>query len=1197
MASLTLSLAAALTACWSAAPQPITSVTQTINEGFQVTNVQAFNTGVNSQAATGATGSSTGISINFDQPVNRASVERSINIFDGEINPALNPKKITKLGLTSMCNGTWRVRNANTSPIAFTWDIRKDSEREDNDEHDDDDKHRKGLEQGTGMVPANADVMLQTSSGPHSLRLLVGNKNQQSKHATRTACNSSPMTFAWAADSKSVVASPKTALVLNKTYSVVVSTFAKNSSGSLALSVPFVSKVVVKENSSTSGTLMPGGSWTSRDGVKISAPGGTLLEPIKVFAQTIQSTSLVVPLPSGYSVVSPFYEIGSESRIDSANGAFFKIGIPMVPNVPEDELGLLTLNPSYEVDTESSGADFIWLDSGFIFDATENTVNVYSTALLDKNSVFVLVRRVANTSSLSLNQTKNILPQSIYPEFSFECTIFKKNDCPSTLFQDGYTEFFSAYGKYSVEFSLSVDNVKPLLSSARMIKCGANNVNNGGYDVLKQQISICLEKKKDGSYDTKEGDYRDTIKHEVFHSVQRIWVKSAPRKNMTIGEINNLFLSRKWIMEGTARAVEKSTISQMNVNEKTIPRLNTVDLKAAGDLYLSEYKTQDFWVFAGQKNNYGYINQKQIFLTGLENPAEDVDSSIEYEGKLKKAYWDWSKNQGYEWNPNFRADKSPCQIDSKTTYPDFADNRFKTDLSSPLVIASQPVNSLTTRVIPIRFTNTDSRSVKVTLEATSATATPLNYKIYEGTVPSTQTDCTNDPEGTFQNGTKAEILETVSNKTELVIFVANTDFVNPSSFTVKVEAVAKITTPNIKQQTPNGLQDLTDNVTFTATRGQAVNTTLVLTNQGEIGSSMGYIIYPLGNQVTSGVSVASIRNPISTPTGTVSTDVWDSSLFRTRSGTLRHPDDLDTNNGENQAVIPIQATCPDAQVSLSEIMTLVYTTGAMDDFGTPDDPSDDEPELEIFPITVKLDCVGQRISEDYFVKSDKSILQWAMKAHGNNPASIDYQQRCYPAPPQYVEAPIPDLRGLLVANPSVGIYLFTDDGSKWSLRRYRLDSQYPTEIMWDSQLISGPNQTIGTSSLRSRLQSTDRDRSREQRVTYFYSLEQFKKNRVQAKGYFAGTLLTIAANSTVWGAGDDSFGQASGNGQAYQNGVVRTVPVLQQIPGPTNIIEVYGSYSYGMALSKTGDVWLWGSVHQCEQDYYGLTPRIIANIN
>ena len=251
MASLTLSLAAALTTCWSATPQPIISTTRSINDGFQVTGVQAFNTGVNSQGATGATASSTGISINFDQAVDRASLERAISVFDGEVNNARNPATFTKLGLTSLCNGNWRVHNPNATPISITWDVYTTTENR------------------VGVVPANTDAFFTSSQGANTVRVFVNGKQQQSKATNPANCTSSTLSFAWAADSKSAVASPKTLLTLNKAYSVVVSTFAKNSSSSAALSVPYVSKVMVQESSGTTGMLQPGGSWTSKDGVVI----------------------------------------------------------------------------------------------------------------------------------------------------------------------------------------------------------------------------------------------------------------------------------------------------------------------------------------------------------------------------------------------------------------------------------------------------------------------------------------------------------------------------------------------------------------------------------------------------------------------------------------------------------------------------------------------------------------------------------------------------------------------------------------------------------------------------------------------------------------------------------------------------------------------------------------------------------------
>ncbi len=78
--------------------------------------------------------------------------------------------------------------------------------------------------------------------------------------------------------------------------------------------------------------------------------------------------------------------------------------------------------------------------------------------------------------------------------------------------------------------------------------------------------------------------------------------------------------------------------------------------------------------------------------------------------------------------------------------------------------------------------------------------------------------------------------------------------------------------------------------------------------------------------------------------------------------------------------------------------------------------------------------------------------------------------------------------------------------------------------------------------------------------------------------------------------GDDFYGQVSGSGVSSQ-GQYKEVTEPQQIPGPVDIVEVYGTGSFVTALSSTGDVWLWGSVPTCDGEYYGLAPRILTNIN
>jgi hypothetical protein len=1005
MASLTLSLAAALTACWSAAPEPITTVVTAISAAFQVTDVQAFNTGVNSQAATGATGSSTGISISFDQPVNRASIERSINIFDGEINPALNPKKITKLGLTSMCNGTWRVRNANTSPIAFTWDIRKDSEREDNDEHDDDDKHRKGLEQGTGMVPANADVMLQTSNGPHSLRLLVGGKNQQSKHATRTACTSSPMTFAWAADSKSVVASPKTALVLNKTYSVVVSTFAKNSSGSAALSVPFVSKVVVQENLSTSGTLVPGGSWTSKDGVRIVAPVGSISSPV-----TISVIKRNEPAESFGELANVFEPIAiykvSSNPIGEVDSELLQLYFP-VPNTANlDDYVLLQLGSSDSTTAPSFGsgvkswkyvhrnyekqAEILRKDVGFDFD-------------------FYMIAR---TSSIKTPKKALSINSVSVPSFVPDCSGVENCDNLSAQVQSILnTEYSILINQLGLDSTVLLNEI---ILEKTQINSFDKDCQNGAfayYDYWIRKLQFCIDVEMNGTVingKLRSGNYLSkTVRHELFHALQfekifRAGVRVRNPNSFTyLGQyppnLDNrryYMVGRNWIFEGAATAIEYSDLSKFNRQtrgyDEGIPDRDlfksTSTLKENKSPVVLEndmYETQDFWVFSGQntfrksKWNLNYL--LTIFSSGLKTafPTQELDATFQtlgYPGGLKSAYWEWSKNQSYERFEDLEnLNSAPCSANLSTTFPDFskrvAQDGFRPpiyveDLSKVLTynfagnsdqIKDKPftVSSLTTEVISVNFLNAINTGVNVSFKSQG----DFKYKIYRSDQPLSTPDACKG----FSDAKEDNPVFPITPGTKLFILAANVDLVNSSSFTVTVEPAS--TKPVVKQLTPTGPQNVTDqHVYLQGFAGQTVNTTLVLTNEGAVGTSMEYTLQPIGNHVTSGVSVASVRNPVSTPTGTAQGDVWNSNLFQTRKGTLRAPNDPDVTHGSDKLEFSVSATCPEVGGLLRTHLELVYTTGLTDDFGTPDVFSDDKPALDLAAIPVVLVCNVNRLA-------------------------------------------------------------------------------------------------------------------------------------------------------------------------------------------------------------------------------------------
>jgi hypothetical protein len=115
------------------------------------------------------------ITIDFSQTMDRTTVQRAFALYAGIYNPSANPAKFTKLQLTSMCNGKWRVRNPNGVPISFTWDVYK------------------GAEKGIGVVPSNSDSFFYTDARPNTgnktARLYVNDKHQQTKAANPAPCS------------------------------------------------------------------------------------------------------------------------------------------------------------------------------------------------------------------------------------------------------------------------------------------------------------------------------------------------------------------------------------------------------------------------------------------------------------------------------------------------------------------------------------------------------------------------------------------------------------------------------------------------------------------------------------------------------------------------------------------------------------------------------------------------------------------------------------------------------------------------------------------------------------------------------------------------------------------------------------------------------------------------------------------------
>jgi PKD repeat protein len=154
-----------LSSCGKPAPQ---TAADTVGE------VEATATGLEVVSSNPVNGASVRnvdkVSIVFSMPVRRGTVEQGIQLYSGKYAPAENPAAFTKLKLTSMCKGYWRVRNPNTSPLSFRWNIPGRTER------------------SVGVVGAKSDAFFYTSAATQTARLLVGSQEQEVKAANATVC-------------------------------------------------------------------------------------------------------------------------------------------------------------------------------------------------------------------------------------------------------------------------------------------------------------------------------------------------------------------------------------------------------------------------------------------------------------------------------------------------------------------------------------------------------------------------------------------------------------------------------------------------------------------------------------------------------------------------------------------------------------------------------------------------------------------------------------------------------------------------------------------------------------------------------------------------------------------------------------------------------------------------------------------------
>jgi len=284
-------LTAILTACGAGAPQ---SQAQGDSLGLealpapssQILRAQDNASVVRTTPAEGATGvaTSAGLQLEFAQAANRSSVETAFALFPGKYDLSANPATFTKLGLTSMCNGRWRVRNSNASPISFAWDAYSTTER------------------GVGVVPGNTDVFFSSSLGK-TVRVFVGTAQQNVKASNPAVCTTSDFSFTWSADDKKVTVQPSMALETGKDYTLVLSTKAADSSGNILvnpLAVRFDTRITVGANTVTQLLGSAGGTVSLNNTAFVVAASGAVLDDTRFTITRLSTPPSPIPLEDDF---------------------------------------------------------------------------------------------------------------------------------------------------------------------------------------------------------------------------------------------------------------------------------------------------------------------------------------------------------------------------------------------------------------------------------------------------------------------------------------------------------------------------------------------------------------------------------------------------------------------------------------------------------------------------------------------------------------------------------------------------------------------------------------------------------------------------------------------------------------------------------------------------------------------------------
>jgi hypothetical protein len=709
--------------------------------------------------------------------------------------------------------------------------------------------------------------------------------------------------------------------------------------------------------------MRAGETWTTSFGVTVTM-GNVLSKPeARVFVEIVDSLKLGKPLPAGYELASALYRIGAIGGISTKGLDLIKVSLPLQNPNPNRNLAFFWLIPEYFLGGFTD--ELYWDTSSSLDPQNETKITSQTSVLLEQGFQIAIGKPPVTSQVFQGTKSSTITTQS--EGFSVACQP-KPLLAPTTCKESEFPRVLEAFRTEFQNIERIMDASISTAKTAYFVGSTKDSCRRDATAYLnsrENEIRLCVKDDGDNRYlNLANGDLispsiQNTLRHELFHGFQYTFLSYV--------DLAARYQQWQWILEGTADAAVSSDETTMRVKTTPPIRLNrrvTEHLLSNDSLY----ETQDFWVYAGLKKNFGLRDYKALFQTKLLDPMNDLNNFFIAKGfadngmvGMQAAYWLWAKNQGYEHSIDLRAADAnkKCKPDSSTLFSDYRNHKITHPLDETKVILNSSefndtailqtsplphIAPLETRAVRVQFSNNLDLSkpenqklllFKVTKpDGSSVDSSKIKYKFYVNPAPD-PSNCglPENQEARYRIGK----LTSSSPNPEVVVLISNVNIAaanttkrtNLEEIRVSVQRIE----PLLKA-VPTGL---TLNGTVISTLTQSI----ALSNDGDVLSDMEYRSYP----ISTGAVI--VTTPGVFPDPPIPDDRFANPSSTVASGVLRKPDPDILESTVNLQSVSVTYECK-AKAEFSSGFAVAYKTQRLLPIGVP--------EILVVNVPISVNC-------------------------------------------------------------------------------------------------------------------------------------------------------------------------------------------------------------------------------------------------